>query len=435
MVAPPKREAGEVTESLIRQMTRLAAQHDAVNLSQGFPNDGPPLEPTLGIAAAALGGALDRLDIFDQKVVDLVPEGTDLNQVTVKDLLAKLYNPKNSVLNQYSIPYGIVPLREAIRDYYLRFYNFSVDAEKEITVTCGATEAFAATMRALCEPDEGVLIIEPYHELYPQQCSIFHLRTEFTNLIEVDGKWEVNWEDFETQAKKCKAIVLNLPHNPTGKVFTHAECERIVNICLENDIWLITDEIYEMMIFNGEKQICIPQVFPQIREKCIVINSVSKTCSATGWRVGWTIANPEITFKIRGIHDQMVLQAPTPIQSAVVQFLKMPQNHFTEDIPAKYKKRRDLIIPALHKLGFKVINPDAAYYAFCNYRDVPKLKDFSPMEASLFLVEKVGVATVPGDNFYARNKETEGIKYIRFCFCRSEDLLEEAIKRLNEWLK
>jgi len=424
----------EVTESLIRKMTRLAMQHDAVNLSQGFPNEGPPIEPVLGIASAVIGGDMGNLGIFDAKVSDLIGDDFDPKSVTLRDLLEKIYDPWKSSLNQYSIPYGILPLRQAVAEFYKRHYQWDVDPETEITICAGATEAFASALRTVCGVGDKVLIFEPFHELYPQQSALFYVEPEYTALLERDGEWHIDWEDFEAQAAKCKAVLLNTPHNPTGKVFSYDELERIVNFCVKNDIIIITDEIYEFMIFNGEKHYNIPQTFPQIKDLCVVVNSVSKSCSATGWRIGWAIASAGLTHNLRGMHDQMVLQTATPIQSGVIAYLKMPDAFFSEDIPNKYHRRRDFFIPALRKLGFEVATPNSAYYAFCNYRKVEKIKDMTPMEASLFLVQKVGVATVPGDNFYKRHKQQQGQDYIRFCFVRSDDILQEAIVRLEKWL-
>lgn len=421
----------EVTESLIRQMTRLALEHNAVNLSQGFPNEGPPIEPVLGIASALIGGEMDNLDIFDVNISDVAP---DAGNLTIRELLEKIYNPKKAMLNQYSIPFGILPLREAVGKYYKRFYEWDVDIQDNITICLGATEAFASTLRTVCAEGDRVLIFEPFHELYPQQCALFYVQPEFTALVENNGAWDVDWEDFESQAIKCKAVLLNTPHNPTGKVFTYQELERMVNFCVKHGIIIITDEIYEFMIFNNAKHYCLPHEFPQIKDLCVVINSVSKTCSATGWRIGWAIASKDITSKIRGVHDQMVLQAPTPIQSGVCAYLSMPTNYFLEEIPRKYLRRREILIPALRKIGFEVATPDSAYYAFCNYKKIEKLKKMTPTEASMFLVKICGVATVPGDNFYSRHKHDQGQNYIRFCFVRTDDILLEAIARLEKWL-
>eukprot|EP00397_Hematodinium_sp_SG-2012_P037640 GEMP01040819.1.p2 GENE.GEMP01040819.1~~GEMP01040819.1.p2 ORF type:complete len:191 (+),score=38.59 GEMP01040819.1:675-1247(+) len=188
------------------------------------------------------------------------------------------------------------------------------------------------------------------------------------------------------------------------------------------------------MVYNDVPHYCLPQTFPQIKDRCVVIDSVSKTCSATGWRVGWSITTPEITQKLRGTHDQMVLQAATPMQVAVEGYLSLPEDYFRKQVPQKYLARRDILVPALRRLGFEVITPNAAYYAFCRYRKVPKLANMTPMEASLYLVKTVKVATVPGDNFYQRHKEQQGQEYIRFCFVRHENELLEAIKRLEAHL-
>lgn len=422
----------DVHESVIRKMTRLALQHGAVNLSQGFPDEGPPFVAMTQAASALIGGVPDRLDVLKTKVSDLA-QG-DVSELTVEDLLKRLYHPRKDLLNQYAIPYGLLSLRETLSKYYSRFYEWDIDPETQITITLGATEAFASTLRALCNPGDRMLIFEPYHELYPNQAKLFYLETEFTALVEKDGKWHIDWDDFEEQALKCKVVVVNTPHNPTGKVFTYEELERIVNFCVKHGLYLVTDEIYEFMTYNGVPHYCLPQVFPQIKDQCVVINSVSKTCSATGWRVGWAIASQQITERIHGVHDQMVLQASTPMQIGAQAFLSLPEDYFCKELRARYLSRREIMIPALRKIGFEVSTPDAAYYAFCRYRNVPKLAHMSPTEASLYLVETAKVATVPGDSFYGRHKDQQGQDYIRFCFVRQEPQLLEAIERLEEHL-
>lgn len=427
--------AKRLSESLIRKMTRLAVKHNAVNLSQGFPNEGPPFEAILAATNALIGGRPDRLNILDTPLQNVM-KGRDPAHLTVADCLKEIYTPHIDVLNQYNIPFGLQSLRKEVAKFYRRFYDWDIHPEKQITICLGATEAFASALRTLCNKGDKVLIIEPFHEIYPSQAEIFYIDTEFTALQEKNGAWHLDFEDFERQALKCKAVLLNTPHNPTGHVFTYEELKRICNFCAQHNIYIITDEIYEFMIFSKEKKhIILPQAFPEVQDLCIVVSSISKTCSATGWRVGWAI-HPEChTSKMRGVHDQMVLQAVTPIQIGVQGYLRLPDTFFLHEVPKKYRKRRDVLVPALQKIGFEIdAMPEAAYYVFCRYRKVPKLANMTPMEAAMFLVETVKVATVPGDNFYNRFRETYGQEYIRFCFVRQEDELHKAIQRLEAHL-
>jgi len=238
----------------------------------------------------------------------------------------------------------------------------------------------------------------------------------------------VDWEGFDAaMASGVKAVVLNTPHNPTGKVFLEWELQRIFAAIKKADAWLITDDIYEHILFQ-HTHLCPLALDPEMASRTVLVNSISKAISATGWRVGWTISPVAMTDTIRAVHDQMALMAPNAQQFATIRFLGLSDSHFKEDLPNKYRDRRDFIVPELQKLGFGVSVPEGAYYAFCRYQQVPKLSALGPVEACKFLVEEVGVAVVPGDNFYG--KSDDGQKYLRLAFCRSMDDLQEAIRRL-----
>ncbi|KAF4693920.1 hypothetical protein FOZ60_009667 [Perkinsus olseni] len=354
----------------------------------------------------------------------------------------------NDELNQYAIPYGRTDLRQAIAGYYRRFYDFEVDAEEELTVCLGATEAMACTLRALCKPGDSVvlgegsirlgiliLIFEPFHEIYPNQAAVFYLNTKYCRLYEGDDdEWHVDWDMLESRLQEgdVKCIVLNTPHNPTGKVFTKAEMTRIADLAVKYNAYVVTDEIYEHMIFEGEPHHIIASL-PGMRDRSFIISAISKSASATGWRVGWVISPRKYTEIIRAVHDQMVLQSPSPMQFGTIAFTQLGDDYFKHYLPGKYQRRRDLLVPALRDLGFKVTTPHAAYYAFANFRGVPQLKDMSSWEASDYLVEH-GVAGVAGANFCEKGSG-RGDDCIRFCFCRTDDELKEAIARLRKALQ
>ncbi|KAF4659672.1 hypothetical protein FOL47_007489 [Perkinsus chesapeaki] len=418
-------------ESQIRQMTRMAAQHNAINLAQGFPNESPHFAAKDQIVRGLLGG--NQANAEQLKTYDIVPL-VKAGHSTLSDLLEAVDKSitGNDELNQYAIPYGRTDLREAISAYYRRFYNIEVHPEKELTICLGATEAMASTLRAICKPGESILVFEPFHEIYPNQAAVFYLHTRYCRLYEGDDdKWYVDWEMLEDRLQdgSVRAILLNTPHNPTGKVFEKEELTRLAQLAVKYDTYIVTDEIYEHMIFEGEPHQII-STFPEMKDRSFIISAISKSASATGWRVGWVVCPPRFTETLRAIHDQMVLQSPSPMQFGTIAFTKLDDNYFKHQLPDKYKKRRDVLVPALRRLGFKVTTPHAAYYAFANFREVPQLKDMSSWEASDYLVEKVGVAGVAGANFCERGSG-RGEDYIRFCFCRSDDEIQEAIRRLE----
>ena len=245
------------------------------------------------------------------------------------------------------------------------------------------------------------------------------------------GTW--NFDRDEIRGKLCgkgiKAFLLNTPHNPTGKVFTAEELKFLTQIFIEEDIILVTDEIYEHILFAPHNHICCATL-PGMRERTVVVQSISKTASATGWRIGWIISPPHITYKIRAVHDSIVIQAPTPLQKGVERFLRLPTEYFTEHIASTYVPKRALLCEALAAVGFKLSVPEGAYYVFTQYRNVPALSKKSPLDAAMFMIETIGVAPVPGDGFYQEGDFGEA--YMRFTFVRSLGLLEEAAEKLKK---
>ena len=424
-----------VKESTIRLMTRLANEHQAVNLSQGFTDESAIYEMVWGAIAASLGGTDDGIARLEGTTLRdiLAQTGGDTDRLLnmkLKDVLKTLQNPKDAY-NQYCYPFGLGELRQAVADYTQRFQGFRPDPETEITIVLGATEGLFTSLRAICNPGDELIVMQPYHEMYPSQAEILGLEAKYITLLENPdkGTWELDLEELKGQiTSKTRILILNTPHNPTGKVFTRDEMQAIADICKEHDIIIITDEIYEHILYNGRKHICMAAM-DGMKERTFVVNAVSKTGNATGWRVGWIISPPEYTTRIRAIHDTMVIQSPTPLQKGVVKLLGMDEK-FYRDMPNSYANKCQVLTEAIRSIGFNVTPPEGSYYLFADYTNVPALKGMSPMDAAIYLIKEVGVATVPGDNFYAVGNA--GDSYLRFAFCRSIESLQEAARRFQK---
>ncbi len=425
----------DVNETLIRRMTRLAVEHGAVNLSQGFTDEAPVYDMVWAGIAAMLGGTeARRREVESMTVRDLLAArgatGGKALDLTVKELLADARNPRDQ-FNQYSFPFGLPELRRAIADYTARLYGRRPDPEDEITVVLGASEGMAAAFCALFEPGDGVVVMQPCHELYPSQAAIFGLVPRFVTLREDRGAgtWRLDRDEVRGAAAdpSVRAFVVNTPQNPTGKVLDRDELSFIAELCRTHDLLAITDEIYEHIVFDGHRHLFLPG-FEDMAERTVVVNSISKTGRATGWRIGWVLTPPRYTARLRAVHDNLVVQAPTPLQKGAVALLDLDRTFF-DGIADGYRRKRDLLVGGLREVGFAVTPPEGAYYLFADYRTVPSLAEMSPTEAAMQLVERVGVATVPGDNFYATGDD--GSRYLRFAFCRSTETLEAAVERLR----
>ena len=423
-----------VKETVIRLMTRLAVQHGAVNLSQGFTDEPPIYDLVWGGVAAALTGSNEPADRLEKLTLgELINErGGDVEvllRLPLKDLFRELRGSPDE-LNHYSYPFGLPELRQAIADYTHCLYGFRPDPETQVTVMLGATEALSSTLRAVCKPGDGVLILQPFHEMYPTQSEILGLKPVYATLRENvgTGAWELDRAEFAKAAAAARVVLVNTPHNPTGKVFDRGDLEFIAQVCRENNLLAITDEIYEHIVYNNARHLALAS-FEGMAERTLVINSISKTGSATGWRIGWVLAPPEFTKPIRAIHDCMVLQAPTPLQKGAARLLRNDLEFFSGIRPG-FEPKLAILLEGLREVGFRVSAPEGAYYLFADYRGAPKIGNLSPMEAAMYLIEKVGVASVPGDNFYTTGDE--GDRYLRFAFCRSEATLREAVRRLGK---
>ena len=421
-------------ESLIRRMTRLAIQHRAVNLSQGITDEPAVYEMIWGGIAAALGGTDDYVERFETLTLKQILEerGGDLDaflDLPLKDLLASLKNVQDR-FNQYSFPFGLPELRDAIADYTARFYPFRPDPDTQITVSLGATEGLSSVLRATCKPDDGIVVFQPFHEMYPSQARVFGLRPQYATLKENPEarKWELDRGELERAVDgSTRAIILNSPHNPTGKVFSREELLFLADLCQRRDLLLITDEIYEHILYGNHKHHCLA-TFDGMADRTIIVNSISKTANASGWRVGWVISPAVYTPLIRGVHDTLVIQAPTPLQKGAERLLRL-DDAFYRNIHKSYLEKCETLMQSLQKAGFQVVPPEGSYYLFANYRQVPALRDLSPVDAAMFLIQKIGVASVPGDNFY--HVGNDGDNYLRFSFCRRLDTLQEAARRLS----
>ena len=374
---------GEFRESVIREMTRLALLNGAVNLAQGFPDFPAPAR----IKAAA-------------------------QQAIAEDW------------NQYPITWGLKPLRNAISESYRRFYGLEIDPEREITVCCGATEGMIAVLLALINPGDEVVVFEPFYENYWPDSQLSGAVCRYVALQPPD--WTFDPAELRSAfGPRTRAVILNTPNNPTGRVFSREEVKALAELCEEFDALLITDEIYEHIVFDGERHVPPITLGPAARERSVVVNSLSKTFSVTGWRVGWVIAPPELTASIRKVHDFLTVGAPTPLQQAGVAALAMPDSYFAE-LAAGYQVKRDRMLEILESAGFRCYVPKGAYYIMCAI-DAFDFRD--DIDFCRHLVEEIGVAAVPGSSFFS--DPANGRNLVRFCFAKNEETLELARVRLN----
>ena len=374
-------KAGSFTESVIRDMTRLAMRHDAVNLAQGFPDFACPPEIKEAACAAIQGD-----------------------------------------INQYAITWGARDFREAIAAKTARFYPaWSVDPETDVTVTCGATEGMIAAMLALVDPGEEVIVFEPFYENYGPDAILSGAVPRYVTLHEPD--WRIEPDELRAAfGPHTRGIVLNTPHNPTGKVFSRDELELIGGLAQEHDALVFTDDIYEHILYAGEH---VPMAtIPGMAERTVAINSLSKTYSVTGWRVGWVIAPAALTGAIRKVHDFLTVGAAAPLQAAGAVALGLPDAYYA-GLADAYRERRDVLLSALDAAGFRTFPPDGAYYVMT---DIASLTDDDDVTFAQRLTASPGVATVPGSSFYSRPEL--GRTKVRFAFPKRLETLQAAASRL-----
>lgn len=379
MIATAQR-ASTFQESVIREMTRVANAHGAINLAQGFP-DFPMPEPMKDAACAAIHGDI----------------------------------------NQYAITWGTPALRLAIAEKYRRWYDMDVDPDREITVTCGATEAMAAVFLALIDPGDEVIVFEPFYENYGPDAILAGAKPVFVPLEGLE--WKLDPEKLRAAfSDKTRAIVVNTPHNPTGRVFTREEISLIAELCQKHDAIAITDEIYEHIRYAGGHHVLA--TWPGMRERTVTISGLSKTFSCTGWRIGYAIAPAEMTSPIRKVHDFLTVGAPAPLQAAGAIGMAFGADYYNQ-MALDYRERRDVMVNALNEAGFRFSAPEGAYYVLADFTEISDLRG---VEFAMWLAKEIGVATVPGASFYHDPKL--GATVTRFAFCKKPETLEKAAERL-----
>lgn len=383
----PAQRTAPFEESVIRDMSRVAAREGAVNLAQGFPDFAAPAD-----MKAAAKAAID------------------------------------ADINQYAVTWGAPRLRAAIAERTSAYNGFPVDADAQVTVCCGATEAMIATLMATIDPGDEVVIFEPFYENYGPDCQLSGATPRFVRLSGPDFTFDPD-ELAAAFGERTKAIIVNTPHNPTGKVFDRAELEVIADLCRRHDALAITDEIYEYILYDDAAHLSIATL-PGMAERTVTISGLSKTWSATGWRIGWCIAPPELTGAIRKVHDFLTVGAPAPLQEAAADALGFGDAYF-DDLRRAYAERRGLILQALEAIGLPHFTPRGAYYVMADITDF-RAPGQTDTDFALALAKDGGVATVPGSSFF-RNP-ADGHHLIRFCFAKQHATLERAAAILRERL-
>jgi aminotransferase len=369
------------TESVIREMTRLALENRAVNLAQGYPDFSAPA---------------DLKEAARQAISDDV--------------------------NQYSITWGAKPFRKAITEKTAATYGVEFDPEREITVCCGATEGMIATLLAVTNPGDEVIVFEPFYENYAPDSELCGATRRVVSLRPPD--WTFDRDELRRAFNSnTKAIILNTPNNPTGKVFTREELTFIGELCEEHDALAITDEIYEHILYDGAHHIPM-MTLPGMRERTVTINSMSKTYSVTGWRVGWVLAPPDLTGSIRKVHDFLTVGAAHPLQQAGIMALAMSGSYY-EKLAREYTHRCDKMVGILETAGFRCFKPYGAYYVMTDISSFGFTDDVAFVR---HMIHHAGVAGVPGSSFFSN--PADGAHLVRFCFCKKDETLDEAGVRL-----
>jgi len=384
--SPVSRKAQQFTESVIREMTRLALRHGAVNLAQGFPDFAAPAE---------------------------------VKEAAVRAVQADI--------NQYAITWGTREFRRAIAERFEKDSGLSIDPEQEVTVCCGATEAMIASLLAVVNPGEEVVVFEPFYENYGPDAIISGAVPRFVPLR--PPAWTFDPEELAAAFnERTRALILNTPNNPTGKVFSLEELETIAGIVRRSNAYVITDEIYQHLVYEDRRHISMATL-PGMRERTISINSMSKTYSVTGWRVGYAVAAPPITQAIRKMHDFLTVGAAAPLQQAGITALRLDAGYYHK-LREDYLKRRDRLLAALGDAGFQCFKPYGAYYIMT---DISGFGFPDDIEFTRHLIQNVGVAAVPGSSFYSHR--SLGSQQVRFTFCKKDATLDEATRRLMKLKK
>jgi aminotransferase len=384
-------KAASFTESVIREMSREAAKYGAVNLGQGFPDWSAP-----------------------------------------EDIKRKAQEAIEGDHNQYAITWGVKSFRDAIAKKTMWFLGLDIDPESEITVTCGSTEGMIAAMMATVDPGEEVVVFEPFYENYAPDAILSDAVPRHVPLFRTDNGFIFDREELRAAFnEQTKAIIICNPNNPTGKVFGRSELEFIADLCKEYGALAFTDEIYEHITYNIEEDgdpfehVSMASI-EGMRERTVIVNSMSKTYSVTGWRVGYCIAPRDVTSAIRKVHDFLTVGAANPLQHAGTYALGLPPSYY-ENLQKDYQRRRDLIVPVLRDAGFKCDYPEGAYYVMADISDFGFKDD---IEFTKYLIREIGVAVVPGSSFY--HDPAMGSQMVRFCFCKKDETLNAAADRLSK---
>jgi len=378
------RKAELFSESVIREMTRVARVHGAINLAQGFPDFAAP-----------------------QALKDAASEAIQAD------------------INQYAVTWGADRLRAAIGEFMLRRRGVQIDADAQVTVVCGGTEGMIAAMMGILDPGDEVLIPEPFYENYGPDGILSGAVPVFVPLGE-GFRLDVDALRLAL-TPKTRAVVLNTPHNPTGRVFDRQEMDALCAFVREHDLLLLTDEIYEEILYTGPHQ--CPLLWPDMAERTVVISGASKTYSITGWRIGWVITPPALTSGVRKVHDFLTVGAAAPLQEAVATALLWGDEYY-DQMRGDYLQRREVMVDALRQAGFGCETPEGAYYvmADCSKLQAPGEDD---TQFAMRLIKEAGVATVPGSSFYQQAED--GAHLVRFCYAKRLETLQSAGARLAEW--
>ncbi len=378
------RRVGTFTESVIREMTRLCQAYGAINLAQGFPDFDPPVTMRRAAAQAVRQG-----------------------------------------YNQYSTTHGSIRLRQAIAQKIRTYNHIPCNAEDNITVTCGTTEGMIAALLALLNRGDEVVIPEPFYENYGPDSILSGAKCRYVELDE--PSFRIDEEKLKQAfSRKTKAVIVNTPHNPTGRVFTRQELELIRDLCRDYDAFAITDEIYEHIIYDDRRHVSIASL-DGMSNRTITISGFSKTYSATGWRVGYIVAPKKLTGEIRKVHDFLTVCAPTPLQEACIVALKLPSSYY-ENLRKLYNTSRNLLLQALEEASFTCTNPEGAYYVWTDTRHTGFRDD---RELARHLISRIGVGSVPGSSFY--HSPSRGRLNLRFSFSKKPETIRKAAARLAKF--
>ena len=376
------------TESVIREMSRVCAREGGINLAQGFPDFAAPL--------------------------------------AMKEAAKRAIDAEK---NQYAITWGAKDLRNAIAERTTRYNHVLTDPETDVTVTCGATEAMIASLLAVVEPGDEVVVFEPFYENYGPDCLLSGASARFVRLHRPEWSFDPA-ELARAFGPRTRAVIVNTPHNPTGKVFSREELETIAGLCIEHDALAITDEIYEYILYDGAEHHSIAAL-PGMAERTITISGLSKTWSATGWRIGWCVAPAELTAAIRKVHDFLTVGAAAPLQEAAAEALRFGEEYFVA-LRRDYHARRALLLEVLEEIGFVVYRPRGSYYIMTEFGRL-RAEDEDDVAFAMRLVKNGGVASVPGSSFF--HDPADGREIVRFCFAKRMETLERAAEALRARLR